>query len=139
MSATQRSDFPAIVRVLDDRDVTFMIVGGVAAVLQGAPVTTFDLDVLHARSEDNVSRLLKALDLLDARYRFRPEENKRPQRSHLMSPGHQLLATRHGPLDLLGSIGESYSYQDLIGEADEIEVGAGVNGCPWGISWGRAF
>jgi hypothetical protein len=34
-------------------DVEFIVVGGVAAVLQGAPVVTFDLDILHRRTPEN--------------------------------------------------------------------------------------
>jgi hypothetical protein len=44
-------------------------VGGVAAVLEGAPISTFDLDIVHDRSPENVTRLLSALADLDARYR----------------------------------------------------------------------
>ncbi len=115
MNATPRSDFLAIVRVLGDHDVKFIIVGGVAAVVQGAPVTTFDLDVLHERSEANVERLVGAVEVLDACYRFRPRERQRPA-------GHQLLLTRYGPLDLLGSIGDSLSYDDLLPESTEVEL-----------------
>jgi len=41
--------------------VDFIIVGGVSAVLQGAPVTTFDLDLVHSREAENITRLLSAL------------------------------------------------------------------------------
>ena len=33
--------------------------------LHGAPVTTFDLDVVHARDPENIARLLSALEELD--------------------------------------------------------------------------
>ncbi len=45
------------------------MVGGVGAVLQGAPISTFDLDLVHSRTRKNVDRLLVALELLDARHR----------------------------------------------------------------------
>jgi len=41
--------------------VETIVVGGVAAVLQGAPIATFDLDLVHRRSEENVARLQDAL------------------------------------------------------------------------------
>jgi hypothetical protein len=84
--------------------VDFIVVGGVCAVLQGAPVTTFDLDLVHARTPENLARLLPALRELDAHYRGRQGQLLRPDLSHLSSPGHQLLMTRFGPLDLLGTI-----------------------------------
>jgi hypothetical protein len=76
-------------------------VGGVSAVLHGAPVTTFDLGIVHSRDPENVTRLLSALEELDARYRFQPERQLRPDASHLAGPGHQLLLTMYGPLDVL--------------------------------------
>ncbi len=48
----------------------FIIVGGVCAVLQGVPVTTADLDIVHRRSEENVTKLLAALDALAAQSRL---------------------------------------------------------------------
>jgi hypothetical protein len=48
--------------------VEFLVIGGVAAVLHGAPVATFDLDVVHSREPDNIVRLLAALEELDAYY-----------------------------------------------------------------------
>jgi len=102
------------------------VVGGVGAVLQGAPITTFDLDVVHSRAPENIERLLAALDVLKARYRIPGAERKKPQRSHLLSAGHQLLMTRHGPLDLLGTIGHGHSYDDLIGSTIELEIAKGL-------------
>jgi hypothetical protein len=102
--------------------VEFLVVGGVAAVLQGAPISTFDLDVVHSTDSANVSRLLTALEELDAIYRVQPELRLRPNASHLSSPGHQLLITRLGPLDLLGCIGKGRSYRDLIAHTTELKV-----------------
>ena len=46
--------------------------------LHGAPVTTFDLDVVHARNPENIARLLSALEELDAVYRVQPERQCAP-------------------------------------------------------------
>jgi hypothetical protein len=46
-----------IVRVLVDHRVRFLIVGGMAAVLQGAPIQTFDIDVVYALDAENLDRL----------------------------------------------------------------------------------
>lgn len=64
----------------------FIIVGGVAALLQGAPINTIDLDIVYARSPANVDRALAALEELGAVYR---DDGRRlsPTRSHLESPG----------------------------------------------------
>ena len=101
--------------------------GGVAAVLQGAPINTFDLDVVHSTDPANVSRVLAALEELDAIYRAQPDLRLRPNASHLSSSGHQLLITRLGPLDLLGSIGSGRTYPDLIMHATELKVGPSMS------------
>lgn len=117
------TDFLEILRVLDAHGVESIVAGGVSAVLQGAPMTTFDLDLVHSRSPNNVGRLLKALDALDAHARDRGGERVRPDRSHLGSPGHQLLMTLHGPLNLLGAVGGGRDYEDLLPHCKEVRVG----------------
>ena len=108
------TDFLAVIHALSERCVDFIVVGGVAAVLEGAPISTFDLDIVHSRVIDNVQRLEGALTALDAYYRLQPERRIRPQESHLASAAHQLLMTRFGPLDVLGAIGRSRGYEELL-------------------------
>jgi hypothetical protein len=107
--------------------VEFLIVGGVAAVLQGAPINTFDLDIVHSTDPANVSRVLAALDEFDAIYRAQPDLRLRPTASHLSSAGHQLLLTRLGPLDLLGSIGNGRTYPDLLLHTTELKAGPSLS------------
>jgi hypothetical protein len=97
-------------------------VGGVSAVLHGAPVTTFDLDVVHARNPENIARLMSALEELDGVYRAQPERQLHPGSSHLASPGHQLLLTKFGPLDVLGMIGKSRNWEDLHDHTETMEI-----------------
>jgi hypothetical protein len=107
-------DIEAILRALGAHGVDYIVVGGVCAVLSGAPVATFDLDVVHSRTRENVQRLLAALKELKACYRTNPEKSLKPTESHLSSAGHQLLMIRFGPLDVLGLIGAGREYQDLL-------------------------
>jgi len=46
-----QTDFLAILRALEAAAAEFIVVGGLAAVLDGAPVSTFDLDVVHSRDD----------------------------------------------------------------------------------------
>ena len=123
MSKT-RTDFFGILQVLAAHRVAFIIVGGTSAALQGAPINTLDLDIVHERSGENISRLLEALGELDACYRLQPERRLRPDASHLSSPGHQLLTTRLGALDVLGAIEPGGSYADLLDHSEEMRVGS---------------
>lgn len=113
----RRPDYIAILRELSEHRVDFVVVGGVGAVLQGAPVMTFDLDIVHSTETSNVERLAAALESLDACYRMQPERKIVPRASHLASPGHPLLMTRLGPLDVLGAIGLGHVYGELIEKA----------------------
>ena len=102
-----------LLRVLVRHEVEFVVVGGVAAVINGAPVTTFDLDILHRRILENVHRLVAALTELDAT--FRTDSRKiRPTESHLSGPGHALLVTKLGVLDSLGTIETNTTYEDVL-------------------------
>ena len=124
MPGTAKREFAAILVELRRHQVDFIVVGGIAAGLEGVPGSTLDLDVVHSRQPDNIARLLRALDSLEATYRTRRE--LKPDESHLASPGHQLLMTRFGPLDILGMIGRSRSYDDLLPHTHELEVGEGL-------------
>lgn len=53
-----RPDFLMILRALSTHDVRFIIVGGVCGVLHGAPISTFDLDLVHSRTPENVKATL---------------------------------------------------------------------------------
>lgn len=64
-------DFLEILKILVSNEVDFIVIGGVCAVLHGAPVTTFDLDLVHSRVPDNLDRLILSLHALDAYYRER--------------------------------------------------------------------
>jgi len=116
-------DFLEILKVLSKHKVNFIIVGGVCAVLHGAPVSTFDLDVVHSRSPENLVHLMSALEELGAFYRGRGDQRLRPTLSHLSSSGHQLLMTKLGPLDVLGTIGRGQDYEGLVNRTIEQEVG----------------
>ena len=50
-----------------------VLVGGLAAVVQGAPIATLDVDIVHRRTPENVDRLIAFLASTGARYRNRPD------------------------------------------------------------------
>jgi hypothetical protein len=101
--------------------VDFIVVGGVSAVLQGAPVVTFDLDIVHAQNTNNINALLAALGELQARYRHH-SRHLEPGPSHLFSPGHQLLETNAGPLDILGTMDQGKNYEQIIQYSEKMEI-----------------
>ncbi len=50
-----------VVSALSSGKAEFIVVGGVSAVLQGAPIVTRDLDLCYRRTSDNYRRLAEAL------------------------------------------------------------------------------
>jgi hypothetical protein len=109
-----------VIALLVRHDVEFIVVGMTAGVMQGAPAVTFDLDLLYARTETNISHLLDALRELEAVFRADPRKLP-PNESHLRSPGHKLLMTNLGVVDLLGSLDER-SFEEVLGKTIVIEV-----------------
>jgi hypothetical protein len=45
------TDFLSVLQALCEGGVEFIVVGGIAAVLNGAPISTFDLDIFPARHD----------------------------------------------------------------------------------------
>jgi hypothetical protein len=113
--------FRRILEILEQHGVEYVVVGGVAAVLQGAPLTTFDIDALVRVDRGNAARLAEALAVLEARYR----ENAalRPTPEDLEAGGHLLLMTNCGPLDVLGFIGGGKRFEDVAESAEKMAIG----------------
>ncbi len=110
--AKRPTDVATILTTLLRHRVRFVLVRGVAAVIEGVPIATFDLDIVPDRTVRNVDRLMAALAELKASYRHRP--SVRPTVDALRGPGHHLLLTRYGPLDVLGRIGKGRDFGALL-------------------------
>jgi hypothetical protein len=82
--------------------VDFIMVGGLAAVIQGAPVTTMDVDIVHSQSPENIARLLAFLKSVEAVHRRFDDKLIEPKEGEISGKGHVLLATRIGPIDGIG-------------------------------------
>jgi hypothetical protein len=113
-----------MLELLEQHGVAYIVVRGVAAVLQGAPMTTFDIDALVKVDAANADRLLAALAALEARHREH-DRDIRPTREELLAGGHLLLMTNSGPLDVLGFIGQGKRYEDVVDAAATLDVGGG--------------
>jgi hypothetical protein len=118
---TTSSDLSAIIEGLIKADVKFILVGGLAAVIQGAPVTTMDVDIVHYRSSENISKLFKFLKSVDAIYRRPDNKIIEPKEDDFSEKGHSLFLTRLGPLDVLAFIEQGKTYEDLLNDTVEIE------------------
>ena len=117
---------PALLKTLAESKAEVIVVGGLAAVFQGAPVQTYDLDIVYAQYPKNIERLLAVLQTLEAIFRIQPERRLKPTASHLVGSGHLNLLTKDGPLDLLATIGANSRFEDLLPHSSEINIGAGL-------------
>jgi hypothetical protein len=90
----------ALLGELTQAGVEFIVVGGTAAILHAAPVTTQDLDIVYRRTPENVVRLMGVLTKLDAVMRYAPTPEM------LLGRGQVNLSTTLGPLDPLCERGE---------------------------------
>lgn len=113
-----------LLRELSRREIEYVVVGGMAGVLHGAPVVTADVDIVHCRSDENVAKLLGLLTELNATFR-NDTRGLRPSASHLQGRGHVLLVTTLGPLDVLCEVSEE-GYETLIGDSVEMSLGEGL-------------
>lgn len=114
--------FLDILRALGRHRVDFILVGGVAAVLEGAPVSTFDLDIVPAPKPDNRERLLAALRELNARYLDPAGRHILPDAAKLATLRMHQLVTDAGPLDVLTTIGNGLTYTDLDRRTRDYEL-----------------
>ena len=101
--------------------VDFILVGGLAAVVQGAPVTTLDVDIVHHRSPENIDKLYAFLKDINAYHRRPDNKVIEPEEADLSGMGHLLLTSRLGPLDILAAIEEGKVYEDLLEHTIKIE------------------
>jgi predicted nucleotidyltransferase len=117
----------AALRALTNAEVQFILVGGLAAVLNGVPIQTYDVDIVYSQESTNIDRLLTVLLSLEAVFRIQPERRLRPTKSHLSGYGHVNLLTRFGPLDVLTHIGTNLGFSDLLSHSTEIDIGDGIH------------
>ena len=110
-----------ILERLIDAGVDFILVGGLAAVVQGAPVTTMDVDIVHNQTPENIATLLAFLKSVDAFHRRPDDKLIQPKEGDLSGKDRALFVTRFGPLDILAAIEEGKSYADLIEHTIDID------------------
>lgn len=115
-----------ILKQLDEQKIEFILVGGMAAVIHGAPVTTQDIDIVHRRTPKNIDLLMGFLRRVNARYRGQPEKRVLfPTPAALLGTGHNNLMTDFGPLDLLCELGPGQGYEELLPFTERMEEGTG--------------
>jgi hypothetical protein len=121
----------ALLRVLAEHDVDFVIIGGFALSAHGVIRGTKDVDILPDPRPENVKRLAAALRALDAEVMLADDFNQSelglaPDEGGLSLGGNWALRTRLGRLDVMQDVPGTRGFAALSAAAVEREVpGAG--------------
>ncbi len=112
----------AIIAALNAAKVRFVVIGAVAAGVQGAMWATTDLDICYARTRSDHERLAEALTTLEARPVGLPHGVHENLDSRALAAGDiWTLETPFGRLDCLGSPTPGMTFEVLERSARRIE------------------
>lgn len=126
-------DAEAIFAVLSRHQVRYVVIGGMAGILHGSGLSTLDVDITPAADNENLQRLVKALEELDAKLRV-PDGTAVafPFDAHFLGQlSIATLDTRLGDLDICfrptaPGRDQTFSYEDLVEDAITIELDESV-------------
>lgn len=108
------TDFRALLGILAEAGVEFIVVGGVAAVAHGSARLTADLDIVYRRTPENLARLAEALRPYEPYLRGAPRGLPFRWDAETLRRGLNFtLTTTLGDIDLLGEITGGGAYEDL--------------------------
>ena len=120
------TDFNALLRILTENKVEFIIVGGAAATALGSARLTFDLDIVYKRSRENIERIVNALQPITPYLRGAPPGLPFSWDAQTVQRGLNFtLTTTLGPLDILGEIAGGGGYDQLRPKTFTLEI-AGI-------------
>lgn len=114
--------FEKIFKILARHEIEFILVGGMAAILHGSPLSTEDLDLVYDPSSENVARLAEAMEELEACYLDPAGRHIVPDVSKLTTMRMHLLRTKHGRVDLLKTIEPDLGFEDLVSNSRLFEI-----------------
>lgn len=120
----ERPDFRlrSLLHSLTEGGVDFVVVGGVAVILQASPRVTKDLDICYARVPENLERLAAVLLGLEAKLRGIDEDLPFvPDARTLRRTQIRTLTTADGGIDLLVDPDGSPGYGALRRRASQIQ------------------
>lgn len=117
------TDFKKVIEALAGERVAFVIIGGLALVIQGSSRVTNDLDLCYARDRENLRRLSRALAPFHPTLRgFPPELPFIWDEQTLWSGLNFTLHTDLGEVDLLGDVPGVGGFDEVCKGSEEIEL-----------------
>ena len=117
------TDFRALLALLRDHQIDFIVIGGVAASALGSARVTFDLDVVYRRQRANIERLVAALSPLAPYLRGAPPGLPFAFDLRTVERGLNFtLTTSLGDLDLLGEVAGCGRYEDMLPRSASLTI-----------------
>lgn len=112
-------------RALAAHDVEFILIGGLAAVLHGSPLPTFDIDITVRRTPANADALQRALADMDAR-QVTPAKVGAGSGTAADTGRQASYLTRFGYLDVIDEPAALRDYRVLARRAEWVEIEPGL-------------
>jgi predicted nucleotidyltransferase len=117
------TDFETLIGALATGRVEFVIVGGLAATVHGSARLTQDIDVVYARNETNLARLVDSLARYEPYLRGAPTGLPFDWSVQTLQRGLNFtITTTAGDIDLRGGITGGGGYADLLSHTIEIDL-----------------
>ncbi|MEX2196165.1 MAG: nucleotidyl transferase AbiEii/AbiGii toxin family protein [Thermoleophilaceae bacterium] len=124
MAEPSRSFRPQkILKLLVEREVDFVVIGGIAGTLHGSARATYDLDITYARDSSNLERLAGVLRDLEARLSGKnvpPDLPFQLDAETLRRGANFTFATRLGRFDICGEPAGAPPYERMRRAAVEM-------------------
>ena len=106
-----------------DAGVEFIVIGGIAARAHGSARITQDVDVVYARSDMNIGRLVSALAPFTPYVRGAPPGLPFAWSIATVTAGLNFtLTTTIGDIDLLGEVAGGGRYEDLVAHSVSLDA-----------------
>lgn len=116
-------NFGAILPMLVQQGVRFIVIGGGAAIAHGAGRATYDVDVVYARDPENLRALALALQPYQPYLRGAPPGLPfRWDEPTIQAGLNFTLTTSLGDLDLLGEVAGGGTYEQLLADSQELDI-----------------
>ena len=129
------TDYAALIRLLVDHQIDFIVVGGAAATAHGSARLTLDLDIVYSRDGLNLERIVRALEPIQPYLRGAPPGLPFEWSVETLKKGLNFtLITILGALDLLGEIVGGGGYEEtaieLVVDSTVVRRASGPNTRP---------
>ncbi len=116
-------------RVLNEHNVRYVVIGGLAGEFLGAPLGTNDIDICYQWTTENMKRLAEALRQLGAKLRVAKVDEELPfllDHATLAAGDSVSFRTDAGDLDVLATPSGTGGFRDLDAGATTCDLGEGL-------------